>query len=157
MTNPDVFYLSADDYRAQTLVPALVTPLSDDAVTSLLLEVMVDIDAYIGVGWTPLKDGQEFIFPRYQDTDPGMPRSIAIATRLIADAILTKRSKGVLPHEVVSEGNLGHNYQKKATPQARAGFEYFPPEACAKLEPFIRSGGQLAVPDPWLGWDASTW
>src|SRR5947209_390827 len=114
LSDPDNMYLEADDYKEQTTVLTLVSALSGEAVTSLLLETMAEIDAYIGAGWAPLVDGQEFIFPRFRDTDSDgsavIPRPVSLATRMIADAILRQRKKGVLPHEVASESKLGHSY-----------------------------------------------
>lgn len=171
MENPEVFYVTANEYQGlsedaqteavtllKTTVPALVSPLSGDEVTALLLEAMVQIDAYVGGGWEPLEDGQEFTFPRCQDTDddgePVIPRAVALATRMVADAILLKRKRGVLPHEVASESKLGHSYSKHARVSApEPGFEHFPPEAMAVLDRagfYRKTGGMLATDDPSL-------
>lgn len=154
MSDPSTFYLSVDDYREQSSVPDLVDT-DDDVVKSLLLDTMVEIDAYIGGGWAPLEEDQEFLFPRLQDTDDAgdaaIPRCVAIATRKIADAKLQKAVSGVLPHEVATESNLGHSYQKNTQrTEVRRGFEHWPPEVFAILEPVAFVGGELAVPDPWL-------
>lgn len=159
--NPEIFYLTADDYRTQTSVLSLVGSseapvLSDDAVESLLLETMSVIDAYIGDGWTPFDDDQEFIFPRYQDEDASgvafIPRAVSLSTRLIADAILQKRQKGVLPHELESESNLGHSFTKKASGGATPlGFDVIPPSALALLQKYRLAGGQFAIPQDNLG------
>lgn len=151
-SNPDLFYLEVDDYRDQTQVPALVSA-TDSVVESLLLEAMVLIDAYIAEGWVRYDDDQEFIFPRIQDTDddeaPFIPRPIALATRDIADAILTKRSKGILPDEIQSETNLSHSYTKKSQASTiDSGFEIIPSSTAAILEKFRRIGGMLGVNDP---------
>lgn len=153
MQNPSLFYLSATDYRAQTQQSALVTPLLDPAVESILLEVMVDIDRYIGAGWIPYDYNQEFIFPRDIDTDatstPYIPRDVALATRLIADALLLKRSKGILPQEIESESKFNHSYTKrKRSIERDPGFEYWPDEAFSKLDHYRRTGGMFAVSNP---------
>lgn len=160
LSDPTYFYLTADEYAGTdttdgiTQVPTLVSALSSDEVTALLLETMAQIDAFCGGGWTPFEDDQEFIFPRYQDTDSDgnalIPRPVALATRMIADAILTKRSEGVLPHEVASETNLGHAYTRKQTSQSEPGFEHFPPEACGLLQQYRKTGGMFALDDPSL-------
>lgn len=154
MDDPSVFYLSVSDYRAQSAVPSLL-PTEDAAVKSLLLETMVEIDAYIGGGWARLDDDQEFLFPRIQDTDDAgdasIPRCVAIATRKIADAKLQKADAGILPHEIATESNLGHSYQKNTQrTEVRRGFEHWPPEVFAILEPVAFAGGEFAVPDPYL-------
>ncbi len=150
MANPDLFYLSAEEYRDQTLAPALLNPLTDPAVEYLLLEIMVGIDAYIGAGWTTLDDEQEFIFPRYQDTDGDdngiIPRPVALATRILADALLTRRSRGVLPHEIASESNLG--ISMKETVKAEPGYEWWPPEVFGILQSFRQVGGSFALSNP---------
>lgn len=155
-TEPEIFYLTEEEYRAQTTVPSLVgssgSPvLSEDEVESLLLETMALIDAYIGDGWTPFDEDQEFIFPRLRDEDDEgnafIPRSVSLATRLIADAIVQQRKRGVLPHEVSSEGNLGHSVTKRERGAAiEVGFDVFPPNAIAILQKYRLAGGQLAVP-----------
>lgn len=149
-TTPDMLYLEAEDYQDQTKAPTLVSPLSGEEVDEILLEAMTLIDAYIGDGWTPFDDEQEFIFPREQDEDSDgnaeIPRPIAIATRMIADAILLRRQKGVLPHEVASESNLGHSYQKHTrSAEPDPGFEWVPPDALALLQKYRRVGGCFAV------------
>jgi hypothetical protein len=150
-SNPDVFYLSAKDYQKQTSVPALVEPLTGDAVTQLLLETMALMDAYVGSGWAPFDPDQEFIFPRSDDrADDGtsfIPRPVALATRIIADAILEERSKGVLPHQVVSESSEGHSYTKHYS-SLEVGFEVIPPNAQVFLDKYRRHGGQFAVQEP---------
>lgn len=148
---PDI-YLTAADYRTQTTVPDLVSPLTDEEVEALLLEAMALLDAYVGEGWVPFTDGQEFIFPRCQDEDangdPFIPRPVSLATRIAADAILEERHKGVLPHQVASEGNLGHSYAKhNRTAQPDLHFDVIPPKAMALLEKFKRAGGCLGVND----------
>jgi hypothetical protein len=169
--NPEVFYVTANEYRGlaedgetvavtqlKTTVPALVSPLSSDEVTSLLLDAMVEIDAFIGGGWEPLEDGQEFTFPRCQDTDDDgaavIPRAVALATRMVADAIISKRKRGVLPHEIASESKLGHSYSKHTRGSAPDfGFEHWPPEAMAILDRagfYRKIGGMLATDDPSL-------
>lgn len=164
LSDPTYFYLTADEYvgtgegeeavAGLTQVPTLVTPLSSEAVTALLLETMAQIDAYCGGGWTPFEDDQEFIFPRCQDTDSDgnalIPRSVALATRMIADAILSKRAEGVLPHEVASEANLGHSVTRKATQQVEQGFEHFPPAVFGLLQKYRKFGGMMALDDPTL-------
>jgi hypothetical protein len=149
-TDPETFYLSAADYRGKSLVSALVTPLTSEEVEELLLETMVLIDAYIGEGWSPSSENQEFIFPRYVDEDVNgtaeVPRSIALATRIIADAILEERQKGVLPHQVAGESSEGHSYQKHGRIiEPQQGFELFPPSAIALLTKYRRVGGQWAA------------
>ncbi len=147
--NPETFYLSAVDYRSQTTVPNLITPLTDDSVELLLLETMAVIDAYIGEGWTPHESDQEFIFPRSVDEDLDgesvIPRSVSLATRLIADAIMEERRTGVLPHLVASEGNEGHSYSKTTQSMNELEFQVIPPTALALLQKFRRIGGQWAV------------
>ena len=154
MDDPSVFYLSVSDYRTQSAVPLLL-PTEEAVVTSLLLDTMVEIDAYIAGGWTPLIDDQEFLFPRIQDTDDAgdalIPRCVEIATRKIADAKLQKADSGILAHEISSESNLGHSYQKNTQrTEVRRGFEHWPPEVFAILEPVAFAGGEFAVPDPYL-------
>ncbi|QDT46168.1 hypothetical protein Pan258_01850 [Symmachiella dynata] len=156
-SNPDTFYLSVSAYRDKTQYPSLAGTsdvLSDDAATDLILEAMMSIDSYIGAGWTPLADDQEFIFPREQDTDSAgiaeIPRPIAIVTRMVADAILLKRPKGgkrgVLPQEISSESNEGHSYSKHSrTIEPLQGFEWWPREAFGYLQKFVRHGGVWAV------------
>lgn len=149
-SNPETFYLSAEDYRDQTTVPSLVTPLSDDEVTSLLLETMALMDAYIGDGWLPHEDDQEFIFPRSVDEDASgvafIPRPVALAARMVADAILEERHKGVLPHMVASESSEGHSYAKhNRTVEPDMGFDVLPPSAIALLQRYRRMGGVWAV------------
>lgn len=170
MADPKLFYVMANEYEGlatdgsevktllTTTVPALVSPLSGDEVKALLLEAMVQIDAFVGGGWEPFEDGQEFIFPRCQDIDSSgkavIPRPVALVTRMVADAIVTKRKRGVLPHEVASESKLGHSYQKHARGSAPdPGFSHFPPEAMAILERagfYRHQGGILATDDPSL-------
>ena len=122
-SNPSTFYLTVENYRSKTQYPSLAGTsdvLDDDDATDLILEAMTSIDSYIGAGWTPFTDDQEFIFPREQDTDSDdnaeIPRPVAIVTRMIADAILQKRAtggkRGVLPQELSSESNEGHSYSK---------------------------------------------
>ncbi len=151
-SNPELFYLDEEDYQAQTTVPNLVDPLSDDAVELLLLETMAVIDAYVGQGWTPYDDDQEFIFPRYQDEgddgEPFIPRPVSLATRMIADAIMQQRQSGVSPHEVASETNLGHSYSKKEATPADAGFDFIPSTALALLEKYKRQGGMFGIDQP---------
>lgn len=154
-TNPEIFYLTEAEYRNQTTVPSLVGSsesevLTDDEVESLLLEAMALIDAYIGDGWTPYDDDQEFIFPRYQDEDASetafIPRAVSLSTRLIADAILQQRQKGVLPHELESESNLGHSFSKKASGATTPfGFDVIPPTALGLLQKYRLGGGQFAI------------
>lgn len=149
-TSPETFYLSASDYQGKSTVPTLVTPLTEEEVEELLLETMTLIDAYIGEGWSPSDENQEFIFPRSVDEDVDgnaeVPRSIALATRMIADAILEERQKGVLPHQVVGESSEGHSYQKHSrTIEPQQGFDVFPPIAIAILTKYRRVGGQFAV------------
>lgn len=150
MANPELFYLSADEYRTQSTAQALVSPLTDEQVTALLLEIMVAVDGYVGNGWTPLDDGQEFVFPRYQDTDAGdngtIPRPVALVTRVLADALLTLRARGVLPHMVASESSLG--LTMKQTKQPEPGYEWWPPEAFAYLEQYRWNGGSFALSNP---------
>lgn len=148
--NPEHFYLSVADYKAQTLVPSIVNSMSDDAVGSLLLETMALIDAYIGDGWMPFDDDQEFIFPRCRDEDsdgsPFIPRPVSLATRMTADSLMQKRQKGISPHEVASETNLGHSYtRKESTVESDIGFEDIPPSAIALLEKYKQGGGVFAV------------
>lgn len=155
LSNPDTFYLTAEEYGQQTTVPTLVNQLPGNQVTSLLLETMAEIDGYIGGGWTPFDDEQEFIFPRCQDTDSEdnavIPRPVSLATRMIADAILSKRVKGVLPHELAGESNLGHTYNKRQrTIEPPLGLEHWPPQAFVHLDRYCHHGGQLAVDDPSL-------
>ena len=155
-SEPEIFYLTVEEYRAQTTVPSLVGssdsgPLTDDAVESLLLETMAVIDAYIGDGWTPYDDDQEFIFPRYQDEDDDgaafVPRAVSLSTRMVADAILQKRQKGVLPHEVESESNLGHSVTKRALgSNIELPFSQIPPEAIGLLQRYRLNGGTFAIP-----------
>lgn len=155
-SNPSLFYITAADYRAKTKVPDLVGAdddgaMSDDEVEELVLETMAMIDAYIGEGWIRNEDDQEFIFPRIQDEEdntPYIPRSIALATRLIADAIVSKQSGRMLAHEVTSETNLGHSYTKKDSSQAESGFEIFPPSAIALLDKYRRLGGVFGINVP---------
>lgn len=152
-SNPELFYLTAADYKPKTTVPSLVSALSDDAAEELLLEAMASIDAYIGKGWPPFEDEQEFIFPRSVDEDSSgdafIPRSVAIATRMVADAILQKRQNGgkrILPSEVASESNLGHSYTKvRSTVERPTGFQWWPEEVFAFLEPYVRRGGYLGL------------
>jgi hypothetical protein len=149
-SNPETFYLTAADYREQTTVPTLITPLTPEEVTDLLLETMVLIDAYVGDGWILFEDDQEFIFPRSvdedEDGDADVPRPVALATRMIADAILEERQKGVLPHQVASESSEGHSYQKHTQSiEVDQGFAVFPPSAVALLQKYRRVGGQWAV------------
>jgi len=152
-SNPTYFYITVDDYRTQSQAQSYV-PAEDDDVTTLILEAMVSIDAYIGKGWTPYADSQEFIFPREQDEDsnetPFIPRPISLAARKVADAILLKRQKsgeqGVLAHEVASESNLGHSFQRKENKiDVPMGFEWWPRDVFGIIEPFIRHGGYLAI------------
>ena len=161
LSDPTIFYLSVDEYAGTdevdglTTVPTLVDQLSSEQVKALLLETMVEIDGYCGSGWTPFNDEQEFTFPRYQDTDddgnPVIPRPVALSTRMIADAILQKRQKVMLPHEVESESNLGHSYTKrKQTQEAEFGLEHWPPQAFKHLEKYRRIGGTLAIEDDGL-------
>lgn len=156
-SNPSTFYLSVSDYRSKTQYPSLAgttAVLSNDDATDLILEAMVSIDAYIGAGWTPFADDQEFIFPREQDEDSDgnaeIPRAVAIATRMVADAILQKRpqngNKGVLPQELQSESNEGHAYSKRnRTIEPEPGFEWWPPEAFAYLQKYRRVGGVFGL------------
>lgn len=148
-SNPDTFYLTADDYRVKTTVPNLLKPLSEEDVTDVLLEAMTILDARIGEGWAPYENEQEFIFPRSVDEDanraPFIPRSISLATRMIADSILEKRENGVLPHEVASESSEGHSYSKHAR-MVDDGFDIIPPEAKNIIQKYVRVGGQWAVP-----------
>lgn len=149
-SNPETLYLSEADYREQTTVSPLVTPLTPEEVTSLLLETMALMDAYIGEGWTPFDQDQEFIFPRAADEDVDgnaeVPRTVAIATRMIADAILEEREKGVLPHQVAGESSEGHSYTKHTRQiDPQQGFDVFPPSAIALLTKYRRVGGQWAV------------
>lgn len=155
-SNPDTFYLTAEVYKAQTTVSPLVTLLTEEEVTDVLLEAMTLIDAYIGDGWMPYDDEQEFIFPRSLDEDanedPYIPRPISLATRMIADAILEEREKGVLPHQVAGEGSEGHSYTKHSRMvEPDSGFEVIPPSALALLQKFKRTGGQWAVDDGMMG------
>jgi len=133
------------------LVPSLL-PKGSTKCNAVLLEAMMQIDAYIGGGWSKYDDDQEFIFPRCQDEDsngdPQVPRPISVATRIIADAILKRRQTGVLPHELQSESNLGHSYSRKNQGTPEFGFEHFPPEAIALLQDFKQFGGTLALDDP---------
>ena len=158
-SNPDNFYITVSDYRDETQNPSLVgtsgSPvLSDAQVTSLLLEAMVSIDSYIGAGWTPYADDQEFIFPREQDIDSDdaveIPRPISIVARMVADAILLRRNtggkRGVLAHELASESNEGHSFSKHArTIEPLQGFEWWPPEAFGYLAKYVRHGGVWAI------------
>lgn len=158
-SNPSTFYITVSDYRDETQNPSLVGSgeslvLSNDQVTSLLLEAMVSIDSYIGAGWTPLVDDQEFIFPRAQDEDTDgnavIPRAVSTVTRMVADAILQKRptggKKGVLAHELASESNEGHSFSKHTrTIEPLQGFEWWPPEAFAYLAKYVRHGGVWAI------------
>lgn len=153
-SNPDVFYLSVADYRTKTQAPTLAEVFSDDDVEELLLEAMTSLDAYIGPGWTPLVDDQEFIFPREQDVDSSdtaeIPRPIAIATRLIADAILLRRpsggNRGVLPQEISSESNEGHSFTKRSqTIEPMQGFSWWPEDVFGLLQKYVRHGGVLAL------------
>lgn len=154
-SDPSTYYVTVDDYRTSTSVPNLVGPdnngpLSDDQVKSLILRVMVEIDGYVGGRGTPLEDEQEFIFPRDGDVDSSgaadIPRPVTLAAVAIADAILQKRERGVLPDEVASEGNLGHSYSKFDRAQRPVGYEHWPNEAFVYLEGFWAKGGELAVP-----------
>lgn len=150
MDNPELFYLAEDEYRQQTLCPQLVEPLTDSAVDALLLEVMSAIDAYIGSGYTPYDDDQEFIFPRDKDIDaskePFIIRPVSLATRILADALMQKRAYGVLPHEVASESNIGHEYTlKKTTTDIEPQFAWFPPEAITLLMPLRNVGGYFSL------------
>lgn len=149
-SDPELFYLEVEDYQDQTTVPTTIDAMTDDEVESLLLETMAVIDAYIGSGWAPFDDSQEFIFPRCQDEDDDgnafIPRPVSLATRMIADAIVQQRQKGVSPHEVASETNLGHSYSKKdSVVSGDHGFEVVPPSACGLLEKYKRQGGMWAV------------
>lgn len=152
MANP-ALYLSADAFRAKTQAPTLVTPLTDEEVEDLIIEAMIEIDAYAGDGWTPHDDAQEYVFPRLQDTDGEdngtVPPTVALATRILADAILQQRSGGVLAHEVESETNLGHSYTKRRGAQAPPGYEHWPPRLFALLANYRSFGGQLALNDPY--------
>lgn len=145
-------YITVKDYRAQSQAPTIV-PADDDVVEALILEGMVSIDAYIGLGWTPYYENQEFIFPRAHDEldgSPFIPRAVALATRKVADAILLRRQQqgeqGVLAHEVVSESNLGHSYSKRQRgADLPTGFEWWPPDVFALLERYVRRGGMLGI------------
>lgn len=157
MANPDTWYLTAAEYRAQSTVPTLFSSSSDAEVQSLLLEVMAGIDAFIGGGWEPFTDGQEFIFPRVQDTDDDeeamIPRSVSLATRMIADAVLKKRQRGILDHEVASDTRLGRSVVKhKRSIEAEIGTEHWPPEAVLLLQKYKRVGGEFALDDPTMAW-----
>ena len=152
-SDPTYFYITVANYRTQSQAQSCV-PADDDAVESVILEAMVSIDAYIGKGWTPYASSQEFIFPREQDEDaaetPFIPRSISIATRKVADAILLKREKtgeqGVLAHEVASESNLGHSFSRKQNViDAPLGFEWWPRDVFGLVQDYIRHGGYLAI------------
>lgn len=152
MTNPTYFYLTAEDYKEQTFVPAMVRDLSDDAIESLLLEIMAGIDAYVGPQ-VRYDSKQEFYFPRYEDTDdaginPFIPRPVSLATRIIADATLKRRISGVSPHELQSETNLGHSFTRKQTAMTEKGFEDWPPEAFRLLDQYRNNGGTLALSSP---------
>ncbi|PQO47377.1 hypothetical protein [Blastopirellula marina] len=154
-TNPELFYITVEDYRAQSQAPTLVPSGDevDEEVEALILEGMVSIDAYIGRGWTPYEVDQEFIFPRAHDELNGsafIPRAVALATRKVTDAILIKRQQqgeqGVLAHEVVSETNLGHSYSRtQRKVEVPRGFEWWPADVFALLEPFVRRGGMLGL------------
>ncbi|HEV7282301.1 MAG TPA: hypothetical protein VGN57_19015 [Pirellulaceae bacterium] len=151
-SNPELFYLTAADYRTQSTVQTLLQAKTNEEVESLVIEAMALIDAYIGSGWAPYDDEQEFVFPRTQDENAGetfIPRRVALATRMVADSMLERRHKGVLPHEVASWGGEGHSYTKhKRTQEAEIGFESFPPEVYPLLDPYRRVGGYFAVGEP---------
>ena len=135
------------------MVPTYVMPLTREEVESLLLETMTEIDAYLGFGWTPLVDEQEFIFPRDLDKDDDgivvIPRPVSLATRHVADAILTLRKRGVLPHQVAAESKLGHSvtkHDRRAEPEA--GFEHWPPVVFGLLQKLRQLPSEWAVSDP---------
>ena len=154
LSDPTYPYLSTGGYREQSLQPSLVDPRPHAQLASLILEVMVDIDRYIGDGWLPYDYLQEFTFPRDIDTDvtstPTIPRDVGIATRMIADAPPEQRMHEGHP----AAGDRVRDQPRALLPEAEAfdrrhpGFEYWPDEAFSKLDHYRRTGGSLAVSNP---------
>jgi hypothetical protein len=150
LSDPDHFYETVANYKTLTQQSALVSVLTDGQVKALLLEAMSLIDGYIGRGWEPFATDQEFIFPRSQDQDSEgtafVPRPVTTAARLVADAVMLRRTKGISPDEVQSESHLGFSYQKKQSPiHNENGFAWFPQEAIALLEQYRRNGGVFGL------------
>lgn len=150
LSDPTDFYETVDNFKTLTQQSTLTGALTDDQVKALLLETMTVIDGYVGRGWTPFTEGQEFIFPRSIDEDSSgssfIPRSVTLATRMIADAILVKRSKGVTPDELVSETDIGYSYTKASqNGNIDPLYSWIPKDALALLAECRRVGGYLAL------------
>ena len=121
-SDPTYLYIEIADYRSDTNQSSLVGPddatgpLTDTQVKSLILESMVMIDGFVGEGWEPFDEDQEFVFPRCIDTDSAgavdLPRTLTIAARLLCDHILVNRTKGINPDDIQSESDLGYSYSK---------------------------------------------
>jgi hypothetical protein len=113
--NPDTYYITVSDYSDTTAQSQIVSALSPDQKNNLILEAMTLIDAHIGEGWERADSEQEFIFPRTIDINPLIPRPITIATRLLADRLIVKQTKGILPDEMQSESDQGYSYSRFTT------------------------------------------
>jgi len=142
-------YCSLADYKAESLQQSYVATLSDTQITNLLLDVQLHIDSYIGNGWTPFDEEQEYVFPREVDTDSDgnstIPRAVKAATILTADSILVKRTKGVSPDEIQSESDLGYSYTKfsKVNEQSHS---VIPKDALSLIDKYaLGSGGVFGL------------
>lgn len=146
-SDPSLFYVTVDNYKTLSLQSSHLASLSDDQVKSLVLDAMQQVDGYVGLGWKPFDDEQEFIFPRSSDEDDDgvafIPRAVTSATVIIADSILLRRTKGFSPDDIQSESALGVSYTKRAK---TAKHHTIPDEAIGLLQEYaIGLGGVLGV------------
>lgn len=144
-SDPSLFYVTVSDYQTKSLQS--LSGLSNDQIKALVLDAMSQVDSYVGQGWKPFDEDQEFIFPRKSDKDDDgngfIPRAITSATIIIADSILLMRTKGFRPDDIQSESADGTSYTKR---QKRALHNVIPDEAVTLLEKYrIGLGGILGL------------
>lgn len=145
-SDPSLFYVSVADYKTLSLQSSHLASLSDDQVKSIVLDAMQQVDGYVGLGWKPFDDEQEFIFPRLHDENDGtafIPRAITSATVIIADSILLRRTKGFSPDDIQSESALGFSYTKRTQVKQH---HTIPDEAVSLIQDYrIGLGGVLGL------------
>lgn len=143
-SDPSLFYVTVSDYKTKSLQS--LSGFTNDQLKALLLDAMSQVDSYVGQGWKPFDEDQEFIFPRSSDETDGtafIPRAITSATIIIADSILLMRTKGFRPDDIQSESADGTSYTKR---QKKSLHNVIPDEAVTLLDEYrIGLGGVLGL------------
>lgn len=100
-----IYYVTIADARETS---AILRPIGQNELTSLLAEAEIVVDNYIGFYWVKADEDQVRIFPV---EDEEIPDDIKIATLWIAEQIFLEWSGlGVLRWDkIVSEGNMSRS------------------------------------------------